>query len=468
MESHGVARRDKFQMSSGEVAFSRQLAASVGRAQALDDLRFDAFSSYWRDVLHVIPQPESVTTGETIAVIDSGFSPELTLPCLVDSDASVDLTGEGTLHDAFGHGTAIGSLIRLVAPSARQVHIRILNGAGTVAGANYADKIATVRRAFERAEAAGATIVNASWNYLTDLHEHEPDPRPDHFCHCPICGVIVDFVKRTNVDVFVSEGNYRYGSVDEPRPEGSWSCPAAAELAVPVIAYQDGRAVYNTNLDTSAGVPAPGRIGITPRGNAWAQLWWRFFPPSEQVITGSSFSAPLVAATFAALKMAFRERGFDVFGLPRSLDGPDGTGTTSFNFPMELFFVPPDDPNPHAQEFHEAWTVLAHNCKQRALKLSAAGHSARAGALCCLLADLMAVAYARLEKAPFEDGVANLIVEFYLSGISMLQRSGSPAIALSHLSRVVDVFALMKNRGKEIAQHEATLQQLAVNVTMQM
>ena len=229
--------RDKFQMSSGEVAFSRRLAVVVGRARSLDDLRFDAYSSYWRDVLRIVPESEAANARETIAIIDSGFAPELGLPCLVDGGASVDLTGEGTLHDSLGHGTTIGSLCRLVAPAARQVHIKVLNRAGTVAGANYVEKVATVRRAFKQAEAVNATIVNASWNYLTELDEHRPDPRPNHFCHCPLCEIVVEFVKRTNIDVFVSEGNFHYGPVEEPRPEGSWSCPAAAELAVPVIAY---------------------------------------------------------------------------------------------------------------------------------------------------------------------------------------------------------------------------------------
>jgi len=116
---------DKFQMSSGEIRFSRRLAAAVGRAGSLDDLQFDRYSQYWRDILRVVPQPASDEYRETIAIIDSGFSPELTRPCAVDIDASLDLTGEG-LRDGFGHGTAIASLVRLVAPAARQIHVKVL------------------------------------------------------------------------------------------------------------------------------------------------------------------------------------------------------------------------------------------------------------------------------------------------------------------------------------------------------
>ena len=223
--------------------------------------------------------------------------------------------------------------------------------------------------------------------------------------------------------------------------------------------------MYNTNLDTSAGVPAPGRIAVTPRGNPLTRLWWHFFPPSEQVITGSSFSAPLVAATLAALKMAFRERGYDVFGLPRSLDGPHASGTTSYDFPMELFFVPPDDPNLRALELHEPWTVLAHNCKQRALQLSRGGDKHRAGALCCLLADLMGVAYRRLETAALSEDLANLIAEFYLSGINLLQRSGSPTMSFVPIGRAAAVFELMKQRGRNIEREEEGLRQLAVEAS---
>jgi hypothetical protein len=85
-------------------------------------------------------------------------------------------------------------------------------------------------------EKTGATIVNISWNLLTDSDEHEGDIRRENLCECPVCAAVAGFVERTGADVFVSEGNYK------GTPIWQWSCPAGSRLIVPVLGFVDRQA----------------------------------------------------------------------------------------------------------------------------------------------------------------------------------------------------------------------------------
>jgi hypothetical protein len=455
---------DDFQLSrDGTTHARRRLAASRMRdVNSLTELKFDEYSTYWRDMLRAISSNGGQGQGETIAIIDSGFSPDLCGDCGVDETKCLDLTGEG-LHDGCIHGTLISALTHLIAPEAVQYHVKLHNAKGTIPGKTYVDRFALIGRAFEHVERVGATVVNVSWNHLTRLGFHNgADVRPRFFCSCPICEIFTGYIERSDVNVFVSEGNYLFdwNNPDAGRPQGSWSCPAAAILAIPVVAYQEGRTTYNTNLDTTCGVPAPVRVEVPARGGAFKSFWWRLFPSERSILTGSSFSTPLVAATYSALRSAFLPRGFNQIMLPRSKDMDDNKSSTPYTFPLELVFVPPSSHGPAGQSYETNWAGLYFNVFAAANRLLSDGESDKAVELCRLLADMMSVAYARMEKHDFAPYVGAMAAELYLTAVTILHQTELAITAPDYIAKAGATLAAMKERGHPAPPLEERLQQL--------
>jgi hypothetical protein len=397
--------------------------------------------------------------GETIATIDSGFTKEADEQFPFDEAKSLDLTGDG-LADVTAHGTAITRLIHLVAPRASQYHVKLFANNGSIPGASYDDKVALIAQALAHVEKVGATIVNISWNCLTEWDEHKDDIKPENLCECPVCSVIAGFVKRTDADVFVSEGNYKN------TPLGVWSCPAGARLIVPVLGFVDGKPHYDTNIELGNGVPAPGEIGLpSPKS------WWPW-PSPERKIGGTSFATPLVAGSWAAIKSAFRGNGYDGFELPKN----DDPKKTQWNFPVDIFFMPPSDDERLAETRHKAWFVMFMNINQVVdslykpedpeshIKLRIAQHrqSIRAKHLCFLFADLLATLYRAMTWCgPVDPGV--MAAQMYARGLAISHEIGEHVVDYANVARARAILQLAEERRQEKRPElRAEIDQLAV------
>jgi hypothetical protein len=409
---------------------------------ALGDLQFDTYSSYWRDVVQVVHAHEGYGQDDVIAIIDSGFRADGCGDCPVDLARSLDLTGDG-LADTAGHGTALSVLIHAIAPRAVQYHVKVFHADGRMASGGYEQEVAQIERAFRHVEDNGATIVNVSWNMRTGRHRFAPsDVRPGSYCACPACAVVTGYVQRADADVFVSEGNFQMGDT------GDWSCPAAALLVVPVVGQIDGVEPYDTNLDPTNGVLAPAHVRVAAkRGRTTTSL------------SGSSFAAPLVAATHAAVKSAFRDRGYDAFQLPRNWEEGE-RASTSYNWPLELFFSPPDVASVAEREKHTYWYVLDLNCENAARRLAAAGQPGRAGALCGMLGDIMMVAYRRMAAWPYRIDIGGMILTRYLQAIELLHRSPSARMAARYFAPAREALAVRTARGTPAPDAHEMLAQL--------
>jgi hypothetical protein len=439
-----------FSLSKEGLSVAQQVRTLGARQRFdLDSLIFDEYSAHWREVVATIHRHLGYGTEERIGIVDSGFTEGFFGSGEVDRGASLDLTGEG-IADQVGHGSAVGALVSLIAPNASLIHVKLFDRSGRIPGDSYHARVALIANAFEHLERVGATIVNVSWNYLTLIDEHPTDVRPGHFCRCPICAVFKRFVEATNADVFVSEGNFTYAD-GEGRPTGSWSCPAAAELVIPVLGYMDGKQRYNANLDTSAAIPAACQIRVPAAGTAQ--------PVS---LTGSSFATPLVAATYAALRSALRDNGFTALDLPRSHEHGD-SATSSFTFPFAVFFASPLDDAEEMREWHRYWYVAQQNCLRAAEHEAKAGHFDNAGQLCRLMGDIMAVSYRRMAAWQSESwlNIAWLILELYVHGVSWLQQSNLAATGYDVLRSAAVVVEEAESRGIDLSVFKPHLARLA-------
>ena len=449
------ARAGEFRLSRDELPMAREiLSCRLGRGAGVDELAFDSYSDYWREMLRVLHGQGGRGAGETIAVLDSGCAEDVARECGVVK--TIDLTGEGAATSS-EHGTAIAALLHLVAPDARQVHVKLYDRRETIPGDTYAGQVELVERAFKLAREAGATVVNLSWTYLTTLERHRPrDVRPGHFCRCPICSVVTQFVRKTDAEVFVAEGNFHYADghilTIGHRPTGAWSCPAAAALAVPVLGYRDGRPWYNSNLDTTCAVPAP------------AEVCLRSAP--EMSVSGSSFATPLVAATLAATRSAFRAAGFGRIALPRN-EETEGHASTGYNFALDGLFVPPDPTNWSPNDPHAQWYVLIVNCHNQAQRLEREGRHADAARLCSLAAELVSVPYARLNRWPWRPDIGAMAAHLHLAGIQYLCRAGDTEAAKASIPRARDALTALAARGQGMPDAEQLLHSIETGLHLE-
>jgi hypothetical protein len=220
----------------------------------------------------------SVAGRPVIAVLDTGVDvdhPELRDHIapggvdLVDNDGDpsevtdgIDNNGDGTVDEAYGHGTYVAGIIHLIAPSARLLPIRILDSDGDGSAWRIAKGLLAAR-------AAGATIVNLSLGAgnLGRLVER-----------------IVKDVTETNVIVVAAAGNdgidlYRY--------------PAAYSEVISVAAF-DGRTARPadfTNRGSWVQLAAPGvDIDSTYPGGRYAR--WG----------GTSAATPVIVAAAALIR----------------------------------------------------------------------------------------------------------------------------------------------------------------------
>jgi subtilisin family serine protease len=234
----------------------------------------------------------SVAGSPVIAVLDTGI--DVDHPALrdhiapggldlVDNDNDprevadgIDNNGDGTVDEAYGHGTYVAGIVRLIAPDARLLPIRILDSDGDGSAWRIAKGLLAAR-------AAGATIVNLSLG-AGNLGRLVED--------------LVKDVTEDDVIVVAAAGNdgiemFRY--------------PAAYSEVVSVAAY-DGRTTRRADFTTRGSwvqLAAPGvDVVSTYPGGRYAR--WG----------GTSAATPVVTAAAALIRqIAPRMPADDVAGI---------------------------------------------------------------------------------------------------------------------------------------------------------
>jgi hypothetical protein len=456
----------------------------------------DTLTRYWLDVLQVAHRHGGFGQGLGVVIIDSGIDDDAGIS-MIDRERSLDLTGEG-LGKGASHGTAISLLYEIVAPKLKQFHIKLFRSNGDIRGASYSEKINFIEKAFGHAAQLQAQIANISWNVPTVWHKDSlTNSRVYDFCRCRLCEVTASFARNTGINVFVSEGNF-FSEDDKAReergdrlPAGFYSCPAAASQVIPVLAFANGRPRYRSNLLTDYALPGPAAVGLRREQSLLSLLSAMMHRPAPQFMIGSSFSTPLIAGSFAALLSAFREHGLDdKLIVPKNPEDADAverlseyganTYRSTYNFPLNLFIQPPTVSSyegPEELELAE-WKILYNLCVKKATDLHSKGDYHAAGRLCCLTANLMLVAFRRMEKQTDTTLVGKLTVDLYMRGISSLYQyreppledflksaggymtHGSPdplSFASAHFEPVAEALRLLRQRGAALTKAEDDL-----------
>ncbi|GAB4424274.1 MAG: hypothetical protein OHK0015_02800 [Chloroflexi bacterium OHK40] len=180
-----------------------------------------------------------------------------------DSANGLDDDGDGVIDEALGHGTHVAGIVRLVAPDARILPIRVLDSDGI-------GDVFTLVQAIEYATLQGATVINLSLG--TDVPSE-------------ILSEAVRRASRAGVLVVASAGNDATGA---PQFPAAYHC-AIAVTSVDAAGNRSSFANYGPWIS----VAAPGeRIFSAFPTSGYA--WW----------SGTSMAAPFVAGQAALIRSA--------------------------------------------------------------------------------------------------------------------------------------------------------------------
>lgn len=216
-------------------------------------------------------------TGAVVAVVDTGI--DFTHPFLagrvlptghdfIDDDNDPTDVGngrddnhDGHVDEGVGHGTFVASLILAVAPGAKIMPIRALDGdaMGTAAG---------VARAIVWAAQSGATVINFSGGLDRDLR---------------LIRQAIQYAEVRNIPVIAAAGN-RAGAVDYPAAHPSVVAVASLDL-------DDVRSPFSA-FGPEVDLAAPGEdlLGAHPSSPSGVARW-----------SGTSFASALVSGAFAVV-----------------------------------------------------------------------------------------------------------------------------------------------------------------------
>jgi hypothetical protein len=256
-----LADTEYFAWPYGEPSADGTLPAVYADQAAATTLQLDA--------AHAVSQG----AGVTVAVLDTGADPSV--PSLqgrlahgwnyVDDNGDTnDVAGDsgGTV---VGHGTFVSGLVALVAPQARILADKVLNGDGygTVYGAAQAIIDAT---------AAGAKVINLSFG--TDTQQPPSDLLQQAIQHAQQAGVVV-------VAAAGNEGS------NKPEYPGSWS----QTLSVAALDQAGSALTSFSNYGGWVDVAAPGEAVVGPMPGGGYDIW-----------AGTSMAAPFVSGEAALIR----------------------------------------------------------------------------------------------------------------------------------------------------------------------
>nr|WP_232323813.1 type VII secretion-associated serine protease mycosin [Catenuloplanes japonicus] len=260
-------------MPTGTPAQAAVLPSAVPLAVTGDEIRDEQWSLTELGMTEAWKR--STGAGVTVAVIDSGVDDthvDLAGRVLPGFDL-VSSTGDGT-DDPVGHGTTIAALIAGVpddtgivgmAPDARILPIRVLDKQ------NRYDDAQVVAKAVRLAVDNGAKVINLSLGGLGSS---------------PALATAIDYAFVKDVVVIACTGN-----ASASAPSEVWY-PAREPGVVAVTGLeQNGTSLWSgaiTGAETVLSAPATDLIGARPGG------YWR--------VQGTSFAAPMVAATAALIR----------------------------------------------------------------------------------------------------------------------------------------------------------------------
>ncbi len=232
----------------------------------------------WLSQIHA-PEAWNVATGAgvKVAILDTGI--DMTHPFLennisvlgydfVSGDSypreerlGLDSNENGELDEGWGHGTHVAGIVRLVAPGAEILPIRVIDSDGV-------GNLFNILEGLEYALDSGADVINLSLSI--------PEPSP----------LLQEWIlkaKRHNVLVVTSAGNNNSDTLDFP----------ANEMTVISVASVDSENVKSSfsNYAPNVDVAAPGEhiLSCHPGGNFYIER------------TGTSMAAPIVAAQAAII-----------------------------------------------------------------------------------------------------------------------------------------------------------------------
>ena len=223
----------------------------------------------WSQVNLAAAQSVTRGAGITIAVLDTGVEaghPALAGRLLagynVLSPASVPAdAADGKLNNVVGHGTMVAGVLARIAPDAKILPVRVLDGDGV-------GSTAGVLEGLRWAISHGASVVNLSLGSQT----------PSRFLKDAI-----DVAKQKGVVVVAAAGNSGVEKVDYPAVESSVLCVTALDATRRRASFAN----YGSAVDLSA----PG-TGIRSS----------FGPASYASWSGTSFAAPFAAGAAALLR----------------------------------------------------------------------------------------------------------------------------------------------------------------------
>lgn len=215
----------------------------AARAQAQSDLTAAGDQSYSTVIEGGADTVDETTSTKVIA--DQSYS------TVIESQA---------LPAGFGHGTMVAGIVRLVAPNAKIMPIRVFNGDGT---ASLADIIEAIYWAVDN----GADAINMSFSVAE---------------HSSALQRAILYAKKNKVVLVSSAGNKSGQALTYPAAYGEVASVGSTNLQDEVSAFS------NRGPHVLLGAPGEGIVTLYP-GNLYAGAW------------GTSFSAAFVTGTAALL-----------------------------------------------------------------------------------------------------------------------------------------------------------------------
>lgn len=239
------------------------------------------------------PFNQGVINPSTTSILDFAPSGDLSLPGLrwgIWGDPGYAWLNSATLPEAYGHGTMVAGLVRLVAPGAKILPVKAFDGTGR---GSLFQVVQSIYFAIDK----GANVVNMSFSF------------PAHSAE--LMRAVSEATERGLICI-ASAGNEGLRTLSYPAAYSNVIGVAATDL-------NDKLSPFTNYGDALVSLAAPGEALVTPfPGGQYAVGW------------GSSYSAPVVAGAAALLRRMNSGAGHSdaaaVFSRAKPLTGGYGWG----------------------------------------------------------------------------------------------------------------------------------------------